>query len=321
MINKTGIPLIFKREEDNDEVSGQFQEHEEARSLTPLLFSYIHHEKPFNCVMRIGQKYQPNKEMLPLWCKPFSLEKESDYRNLYVKQYHNKLERSYDIGITMSWGQGVFSQTKIVSFVPRFQMDNQTSHKLTVIQRYILQEYTSVPTSSITTCYPGTVCFFHWHRADYDQIVSVNLPDDTGSLWSGGIQINRETSYHVNIKTNNKKRPEVFLRASISFNAATYRCTISDATTFPPPYRIVNLSEVSLFYWQENTNHSQTNSFIKGKETKDYVLDEPLLPAKLVISVYNESTEVFNLHHIGRQLTKLYYQNAIFIAFTHTFYR
>ncbi len=40
LVNDTGIPLIFKQEGTTAEMAGQFDEHEMARSLTPLLFSF-----------------------------------------------------------------------------------------------------------------------------------------------------------------------------------------------------------------------------------------------------------------------------------------
>ena len=46
MINKTGIPLVFKQEAVPHDMAGQFDEHEEARSLTPLLFSFSDRDAP-----------------------------------------------------------------------------------------------------------------------------------------------------------------------------------------------------------------------------------------------------------------------------------
>lgn len=46
MINSTGIPLIFKQEAVPHDMAGQFDEHEMARSLTPLLFSFSDSDAP-----------------------------------------------------------------------------------------------------------------------------------------------------------------------------------------------------------------------------------------------------------------------------------
>ena len=40
LVNRTGIPLVFKQEGTNAEAAGQSEEHERACSSTPLLFAY-----------------------------------------------------------------------------------------------------------------------------------------------------------------------------------------------------------------------------------------------------------------------------------------
>ena len=40
LLNRTGIPLVFKQEGANVEAAGQSEEHERACSSTPLLFAY-----------------------------------------------------------------------------------------------------------------------------------------------------------------------------------------------------------------------------------------------------------------------------------------
>lgn len=44
IINRSGLPLIFKQEGTNSESAGQFPEHEQARSVAPLLFSFADSE-------------------------------------------------------------------------------------------------------------------------------------------------------------------------------------------------------------------------------------------------------------------------------------
>ena len=47
MVNNTGIPLIFKQDGVPYDNAGQFDEHEMARSLTPLLFSFADRDAPY----------------------------------------------------------------------------------------------------------------------------------------------------------------------------------------------------------------------------------------------------------------------------------
>ncbi|PKU27920.1 vacuolar protein sorting-associated protein 13d isoform x1 [Limosa lapponica baueri] len=46
LINKTGLPLIFRQDNTKTDAAGQFEEHELARSLSPLLFCYADKEQP-----------------------------------------------------------------------------------------------------------------------------------------------------------------------------------------------------------------------------------------------------------------------------------
>ena len=41
LVNKSGVPLVFKQNNSAQLGAGQFEEHELARSVTPLLFSYV----------------------------------------------------------------------------------------------------------------------------------------------------------------------------------------------------------------------------------------------------------------------------------------
>jgi len=44
-VNKSGLPLIFKQDGCHTRAAGQFEEHEIARSVAPLLFCFADKEK------------------------------------------------------------------------------------------------------------------------------------------------------------------------------------------------------------------------------------------------------------------------------------
>ena len=45
--------------------------------------------------------------------------------------------RVYNIGIEVRQGRGRYCETNIVTFTPRYQLDNQSSHKLAYAQRHL----------------------------------------------------------------------------------------------------------------------------------------------------------------------------------------
>ena len=60
---------------------------------------------------------------------------------------------------------------------------------------------------------------------------------------SGGFAIDRVDSFHVNLR--DKSGRSMFIRVEVSLFAATFCSVLSDATNFPPPFRIDNFSEVA----------------------------------------------------------------------------
>lgn len=54
IVNKTGLPLVFRQEGVPEETAGQFAEHEVARMVAPLLFSFSDHEASPTIVARVG---------------------------------------------------------------------------------------------------------------------------------------------------------------------------------------------------------------------------------------------------------------------------
>jgi len=329
LVNKTGIPLVFRCVEDGQEIAGQFEEHEEARSLTPLPLSPLS-EYMFKCQMRVGRHYRQNQGMWPSWSAAFDFEKElEESRILSVRRERDGFEKSFEVGIVIKRGKGVFARTKIVTFVPRFQIHNRTKQMLTLTQ------CPPVPTSSgssLTTtasdsdnsvaeelhCHPDVTTNFHW-SPKWNRVLRVRLLDDNFSQWSGGFRIDKETTYHVTLKSS-RSADRVSLRVRVTFKSGTYCCLFTSADDYPPPYRLVNLSDVNLFYWQTDTPNSM-REFIKPKECKDYVMEEPLALPSLTFSVYQECSETYDLTGRTKQNSykKLYYRNAIFVAFLETF--
>lgn len=80
IINKTGLPLVIKQHAASKEAAGQFDEHEAARSMVPLLFSFADPNCPEQCQIRIGRRLHPSCE--PAWCRHFVLQPGTTSRSL-----------------------------------------------------------------------------------------------------------------------------------------------------------------------------------------------------------------------------------------------
>ncbi|KAL7978620.1 hypothetical protein Chor_005602, partial [Crotalus horridus] len=275
-----GLPLIFRQDNAKTDAAGQFEEHELARSLSPLLFCYADKEQPNLCTMRVGRGIHP--EGMPGWCQGFSLDGGSGVRALKVIQQGNRPGLIYNIGIDVKKGRGRYMDTCMVTFAPRYLLDNKSSHTLAFAQRAFARgQGTSNPDGYISTL-PGSSVVFHWPRNDYDQLLCVRLMDVPSCIWSGGFEVNKNNSFHINMRlTWRQNRSKdgfdwdvaavtgwegdaaailkcekqsyvpsgdtlgrcCFLQVEITLKRATYCVSFSDTDKFPPPYRIDNFSK------------------------------------------------------------------------------
>ncbi|XP_014854531.1 PREDICTED: vacuolar protein sorting-associated protein 13D isoform X2 [Poecilia mexicana] len=316
LINKTGLPLIFRQDNTKTDAAGQFQEHELARSLSPLLFCYTDKEQPSMCTMRIGKGIHPDG--VPGWCQRFSLDGGSGVRALNVTQPGNKPGLIYNIGIHVHKGKGNYRDTHIVTFAPRYLLDNHSTHKLAFAQREFARgQGASNPQGYISTL-PGSSVVFHWPRNDYDQLLCVRLMDVPNCTWSGGFEVNKPKSFHINMRDTLGKC--FFLRTEISLKGVTYLISFTDTDQLPPPLRIDNLSEVPIQFWQHGVADLWLKSEVKAASVMDYACDEPTLPPCITLIVKGAgSSEVTANMNFFKEYNKLYYENFIYIAATHTF--
>uniref|UniRef100_A0A671WLN2 Vacuolar protein sorting 13 homolog D n=1 Tax=Sparus aurata TaxID=8175 RepID=A0A671WLN2_SPAAU len=316
LINKTGLPLIFRQDNGKTDAAGQFEEHELARSLSPLLFCYTDKEQPAMCTMRIGKGIHPDG--VPGWCQGFSLDGGSGVRAVKVIQHGNRPGLIYNIGISVRKGKGRYRDTHIVTFAPRYLLDNRSTHKLAFAQREFARgKGTANPEGYISTL-PGSSVVFHWPRNDYDQLLCVRLMDTPSCTWSGGFEVNKPKSFHVNMR--DAMGSCFFLRTEITLKGATYQISFTDTDQLPPPFRIDNISKVPIQFWQHGVADIRLHTEVKAGSVLDYACDEPTLPPYLTLTVKGAgSSEVTADMNFFREYNKLYYENFIYIAATHTF--
>ncbi|KAM9751025.1 intermembrane lipid transfer protein VPS13D isoform 4-T4 [Menidia menidia] len=316
LINKTGLPLIFRQDNGKTDTAGQFEEHELARSLSPLLFCYTDKEQPAMCTMRIGKGIHPDG--VPGWCQGFSLDGGSGVRAVKVIQHGNRPGLIYNIGISVRKGRGHYRDTHIVTFAPRYLLDNRSTHKLAFAQREFARGKGAANPEGYISTLPGSSVVFHWPRNDYDQLLCVRLMDTPNCTWSGGFEVNKPKSFHVNMRDTLGNC--FFLRTEITLKGATYQISFTDTDQLPPPLRIDNVSEVPIQFWQHGVADIRLHTEVKALSVLDYACDEPTLPPYLMLTVKGAgSSEVTADMNFFREYNKLYYENFIYIAARHTF--
>uniref|UniRef100_A0A8C4Q045 Vacuolar protein sorting 13 homolog D n=1 Tax=Eptatretus burgeri TaxID=7764 RepID=A0A8C4Q045_EPTBU len=317
LINKTGIPLIFRQENSSADAAGQFEEHEMARSLTPLVFSYSDRDLPSLCTMRVGRGYHPNGS--PGWCQAFSLEGGSGVRAVQVFQPGNRPGLVYNIGIDVRKGRGRYRHTLLVTFAPRYLLDNRSSETLLFSQReFIPPDLSSALPPGCLSTLPGASAVFHWPRVDFEQLLSVRLADRSNCSWSGAFQLAHNASFCISMR--NQEGGCYFLRVEITLKRATYHVVLMDTSQLPPPFRLDNLAEVPVVFWQRGVTDPCLRSEVKPLTSLPFAPDEPTLPPFITCEVKGSgsSEATVNMDRFGES-QQLYYENYIYVASTHTF--
>ncbi|XP_031630682.1 vacuolar protein sorting-associated protein 13D isoform X2 [Contarinia nasturtii] len=308
LINRTGLPLIFRQEGVSQESSGQFDEHEQARLVSPLMFSFTDPDASPALTVRLGRRYGAN----PPWCQPFNLHKDIIHQQLRS----GISNETFIIGTEVRCGRGRYAKTRVVTFSPRFQLYNRSSYKLQFAQKCFANSSMdlSAPNTFIEAV-PGCHLPFHWPRLDKEQELCVRLPNIDGCMWSGAVPIHETQSLYINIRNMNGDMH--FLRLEIVLQGATYFLLFGDAQALPPPIRLDNYSNVAIkFYQPGGRNHWRT--IIRPHSSMAYALDEPMGIQSLVIEAPGGVSHNYSLNELGTSFN-LTYENYIYIAFSGTF--
>lgn len=307
LINRTGLPLVFKQEGVSSDFAGQFSENEQARLVSPLMFSFSDPDCSMALTTRLGKRFGSN---LP-WCQPFNLHKDTLHRQLKS----NSTNETFVIGIEVRRGRGRYSQTSIVTFSPRFQLYNRSSYTLQFAQKCFATILTDpMAQKTFIEAVPGCHLPFHWPRLDKDQELCVRLPKVEYCLWSSGIPIHETQSLYVNVRNINGSMH--FLRLEIILQGATYYMLFGNAEVLPPPIRIDNYSEVPIKFYQYNCR-SQVKTPVKPHSSMAYVLDEIIGSQSICLEAPGGDTNKCPLY--GFESGRLTYENFIYIGFSQTF--
>ena len=307
LVNRTGLPLVFKQEGVGRDFAGQFSENEQGRLVSPLMFSFSDPDSSMALTIRLGKRFGSN---LP-WCQPFNLHKDILHRQLKS----NTTSETFVLGIEVRRGRGRYSQTSIVTFSPRFQLYNRSSYKLQFAQKCFATILTDATAqSTFIEAIPGCHLPFHWPRLDKDQELCVRLPEVEDCLWSSGIPIHETQSLYVNVRDINGTMH--FLRLEIILQGATYYMLFGNAEVLPPPIRIDNYSEVPIKFYQNNCRN-QIKTAVKPHSSMAYVLDEIIGSQSICLEAPGGDTCKCPLY--GFESGRLTYENFIYIGFTQTF--
>ncbi|XP_014236722.1 vacuolar protein sorting-associated protein 13D isoform X1 [Trichogramma pretiosum] len=314
IINKTGLPLVFKQEGASNEFAGQFEEHEKARMVAPLLFSFNDEEISGTLSVRVGTGVHSNG--IPQWCQSFHLQPGVQVHRLRVCLRDGRPDIVYLIGITARAARGRYRATTVVTLSPRYQLHNKSSWTLELAQKCFTTTVTHpVAQATYITAMPDCHMPFHWPRLDKDQLLCVRVVNIPNCSWSGGILLQGNHSLTINIRDSTGQM--FFLRVDVVLQESTFFIVFTDAHTMPPPIRVDNFSEVPLTL-NQTTIQDSLQWTVRPHCSVPYALDEPTLPTSLTVTAPGGVTAAYDLNVLG-ECRGLTYENFIYIAFTGTF--
>ena len=112
-----------------------------------------------------------------------------------------------------------------------------------------------------------------------------------------------------------------FIRCEVTLKGATFHIVFSDAAHYPPPFRLENLSQISLLYFQAGIAKTSLITTLNPGQSVPYAWDEPTFHKKLCVQVKgSREVKEFDLNFFGPQ-GKLYYESYFYIAALETFPR
>ncbi|KAJ8920133.1 hypothetical protein NQ315_011790 [Exocentrus adspersus] len=310
IINRTGLPLVFRQSGSSIESAGQFEEHEQARMVAPLLFSFSDQDASPTINARVGKKVV--WDGTPQWCSNFHVQKGTQYRKLRVTMRDGRPDTVFIVGLEVRPGRGKYRSTSIVTISPRYQIHNRSSYRLLFAQTYLVKD------ANPQTCLkavPNSHMPFHWSNLEKEQLLCVSILDVPDCCWSGGLKIDTNNSLHVNIRDANGR--VYFLRLEVVLQGATFFVVFTDADTMPPPIRVDNFSEVSIKFGQ-NCYIDVMHSTARAHSSVPYAWDEPTKPYVVRLIAPGGVSNVYNMSQLG-SMPGLTYENFIYIAFSGTF--
>ncbi|KAH8379915.1 hypothetical protein KR009_008014 [Drosophila setifemur] len=309
IINKTGLPLICKQEGTSNTAAGQFEEHETARQVAPLMFSFSDQEGSPALEVRLGNAFG----LKNTWCKSFSTHKDLTHRELRAEN----TKGSYAIGISVRRGRGLYACTTFVTLSPRFHLHNRSGYRLEFMQLCDAVNYDRPDSRKIISAPIDCNFAFHWPNFDQEQVICVRIPDIECCCWSKGIPVNGNNVQSLYINVRNEWGEMFFLRLEIISKDATYILLFTDARTLPPPVRIDNCSEVVINFSQLRSKPVWSTP-VRPQSSLSYVVDDPRGLQALLMEAPGGNMIEFPISKPGLKKT-LTYTNFIYIAFSGTF--
>ncbi|PRP86239.1 vacuolar protein sorting-associated protein 13 family protein, partial [Planoprotostelium fungivorum] len=283
MINQTGLVVQYrsaledptpslpspseeKFTELSDDPSDWYNERRTSQLSHPLMFSYSspHMFESKTCI-RVENS---------TWSKGITLDSPGmiGYLEISDRRRSNKKEdRLYQLGVRIDLAPSQFFRTKIVTISPRFILVNNTQLNLHYRQKGEEGNHSLPPHHEIP---------WHWTNRDGSREICIRL---NGSEWSAGFSLDQLDDFAIKIPFGEKSSPYL-ARVQLQFERAIFFVVIHPESKEFPPYRIENMTPMSLVVYQRVVGAPER---IDPYQAISYTWDEPSRFHGLVVEVIN----------------------------------
>jgi len=278
MVNRTGLPLVYRQISRSQPAAGlRGDDVSVLCSSAPFMFACDpDHYGGGECNVGVHRRSR--------WSSDLTLDSVGRAGTLLLSGEDGR--DIHWLGMEIERGVGLFTGTKIITFVPRYLLVNATSHDLLYAPRYQQQQQQQQQRRGDHGRLPaGASLPFHWQEVTGMPRLAVQI-DNGGSgggttwTWSCDFPVDKVGTSHVRLLQ--KDSDAVFLlRCDVRICGATVLIQLADAGE-NPPFRLENRSLVELTYHQQG---SDTLSVIAPGETAGYAWQDLNRALLLVVCV------------------------------------
>lgn len=283
MMNHTDLPLIYRQHLRSQQCAGQSDSLEELRKPGPAMFSCDGETlgQANKCCIKIDKSE---------WSSEIPLDTVGAFPvvSIPVLTSNGVLQYVYDIGVEITRAPGNYSQSKVVKFVPRYNIINGSDLSLQFAQSALTSKnlYKSLA--------PHQVQPFHWPSPGDEKLLCLRL-NGPGWKWSCPFAIVEPGDFYIKLgkSTYDPLEPATLLWIEIRPQGASLNVIFKDVTK-RPPFRIENRSGASICYRQPDVDVQ--NEVLPGT-SQGYAWDDVMKckEMQLVLSVQgSENSRVYS---------------------------
>eukprot|EP00842_Homolaphlyctis_polyrhiza_P001382 jgi/Hompol1/2244/HPOL_005409-RA len=282
LLNKTGQDMSFSARSFTNTttvVSDQaIKGPRDPQVVAPLMFSYSSFE-PLRSRTRI--KVQSSD-----WSKPLSFEAVGSAFQVTIP--NNADSSNVHLGVDIHDGEGKYYLTKVVTFSPRFIVQNNLNETIHVRQ--------AGTTAAVTIEPKASVPFMTLNAAENDLFELCVRLSSSMSDWSNGFSMTQLGTVCVKIGRLNSS-DEDLIRADVSLDKASIFITFGHQEG-RWPLKIDNSSDVDIIMCQQ---HATTRYVIPRQTSMPYAWDFPSRDHKRIVIQINGKEHIIDTSRLGQQ--------------------